>query len=149
VEASDEDLKHLKDEIITAMAQVEDAHHRIVLSLMIRTMNTQEAFSHKIFEKLELIIRDEQRIKDIVLNGHVHEHKRHHDWVEERMVYTEREHVDELVRWATIKMNTEKEFAKDNKHYMREVLEKLLYAGILMVLGAVGAAVWAYLHVAK
>lgn len=143
----DDELNNLKSEIITSMAKVEDGHHRIVLSLLIRTMNSQESFSNKIFEKLELIIRDEERIKEIVLNGHVHEHKRHHDWVEERMLYTEREKVDELVRWATRKMETEKEFTKDNRHYIRVVGEKLLYAGLLLLLGAIGAVIWAYLHI--
>ena len=81
----DEDSQNLKDEIITSMAQVEDKHHRIVLSLMIRMMNTQENFTNVVFEKLDTLIRDEERIKEIVLNGHTEQHIKHHDWVQEQL----------------------------------------------------------------
>jgi hypothetical protein len=147
--SADDELARLKGEILTSMAQVEDAHHRVVLSLLIRTMNTQEHFANGIFEKLEMIIKDEERIKEIVLNGHVHEHKRHHDWVEERMLYVEREKTDEVLRWAHHKMESENLLGEEKRHTFRSVLEKLLYAGIVLLLGLVVSDLWYHMQLVR
>jgi len=137
---NDDELNRLKSEIITSMAQVEDAHHRVVLSLLIRTMNSQESFANNIFEKLEVIIKDEERIRDIVLNGHVDNHKRHHDWVETRMQYSSK--IDDMIRWSEAKIEREREFNKDNRHYVRVIVEKILYAGFLLIAGAFASEIW-------
>ncbi len=110
------ELETLKGEIISSMAKVEDAHHRVVLSLMVRIMITQERFTKDIFEKLDTIIRDEDRIKEIALNGDLQEHSSHHNWVREKMA-------------------RQKEDSSNNREIFRSTLFKGLVAVVIFILG--------------
>ena len=113
---TDEELEKLKSEIITSMAQIEDTHHRVVLSLMIRIMGTQERFTNDIFTKLDVIIQDEGRIKEIVLNGHRGEHTEHHDWVKTQM-------------------ETQEKSKDEFKNFIKSTLGKVITLGLIFLLG--------------
>ena len=114
--SSDEELEKLKDEIISSMAQIEDTHHRVVLSLMIRIMSTQERFITEIYNKLDGIVQDEKRIKNIVLNGHVEMHAEHHNWIRDKIA-------------------NDKEMSKDTKSFFKSLVGKILTLAIIFLLG--------------
>jgi len=113
---SDDELEKLKGEIISSMAKIEDTHHRVVLSFMIRIMSTQERFITEIYNKLDGIIQDEKRIKEIVLNGHVDEHVIHHNWIR-----------------SEILEKTEKK--SENKKFFRSTFAKIITVALVFILG--------------
>jgi tRNA G18 (ribose-2'-O)-methylase SpoU len=113
---SEEETEKLKDEIVSSMAQVEDKHHRVVLSLMIRIMGTQERFIHEIFQKLDTLIQDEERIREIVLNGHMENHSKHHEWLQR-------------------KIEIEEENKKDFRGFLKTSFGRIIIAIFLFILG--------------
>jgi sulfatase maturation enzyme AslB (radical SAM superfamily) len=113
---SDDDLEALKNEIVSSMAQIEDKHHRVVLSLMIRIMSTQERFSKEIYDRLDTIIHDEERIKLIALNGHTAQHAAHHDWIKD-------------------KIESEEASSKEFGDFFKGLLGKLITLAIVFILG--------------
>ena len=113
---AEEELEKLRSELITSMARVEDEHYRMILSLMVRMMYTHENFINSVYDKLNKIIEDEERIKAIVLNGHVKNHSEHHNWI------------------AT-KLESENDLRSQNKQFIRAIWTKILIAIILILLG--------------
>lgn len=113
---ADEEMEQLRSELLTSMARVEDEHFRIIISLMIRMMFTHENFMNSVYTKLNKIIEDEDRIRDIVLNGHVDTHSEHHNWIETKILL-------------------ENDTKLQNKKFIRTVGAKVLIAIILLLLG--------------
>jgi hypothetical protein len=64
----------LNSEILAAIGQVQDADSRVMLSLLARV-------HADISSRLDRILADERRIKDIVLNGHTEVHSEDHVWL--------------------------------------------------------------------
>jgi GTP-binding protein EngB required for normal cell division len=112
----DNELNRLKDEIISSLAIVEDAHHRVVLTLMIRIIETQERFTNQVFTKFDRIIQDEERIKNIALNGFSDQHADHH-------------------RWVAIKVLAERDNDKDFKKFLRGVISQFIVYVVLFIAG--------------
>jgi len=113
---ADEEMEQLRSELLTSMARVEDEHFRVIISLMIRMMFTHENFMNSVYTKLNKIIEDEDRIRDIVLNGHVDNHSEHHNWIETKIL-------------------SENDTKLQNKKFIRTVGAKVLIAIILLLLG--------------
>jgi hypothetical protein len=79
-------------------------------------MNTQERFITDIFERVDKILQDEERIKEIVLNGHIDQHRNHHDWVEKQIV-------------------NEKESGKSLRYGIRNIIIAIITTFVLFMLG--------------
>jgi len=106
----------LRKDIIDAMTKIEDVNYRVTLALILRMLDSQDKLIHKLFEKVDTLIADETRLRNVVLNGHVDKHADHHDWIEG-------------------KIEKEEGFEIANKTFLRGALEKAIIAGIIFLLG--------------
>lgn len=90
------DVAKLHSEILDQMMEVEDPNYRAVLGLLIKSDDLRhrrwDEMDRKIEDrlnavdrKLDEILRDEERLRMIVLNGHVEVHDAHHRWVNDKM----------------------------------------------------------------
>jgi hypothetical protein len=142
VDSEDTDLK--KD-MLEALATIEDPGQRIVLMLLMRSMDN---ISHK----LDKVLSDEAKIKHIVLNGHSEAHDAHHKWVELQLEKTA-EHTQSLdfikdrringglCEFAKRKVEEERALNASKRKISEGIVEKILVA-ILMF----AAGVWASIH---
>lgn len=85
------DRNAIRDDILAAINTLDDVNQRVVLTLLLRVVDD-------IGGKIDRVLQDERRIKDIVLNGHVDVHAQHHHWIEQQMAKTSK--VDEAVAFA-------------------------------------------------
>lgn len=139
------DVSILRENMLSQMATIEDSNLRSIFSLLIQMVDMNLSFQHRVIDKIDAVLRDEARIKEIVLNGHVVNHRYHHDWIEENLLKTDKlKHVIRLseghrqegvyCKWAADKMEEEKQMKKANKTSVRNIVEKLLYA--LLIFGS-------------
>ena len=142
VDTEDTDLK--KD-MLEALATIQDPGQRIVLMLLMRSMDN---ISHK----LDKVLSDEAKIKHIVLNGHSDAHDAHHKWVDGQIAKTaenaqslefikERRAQGGLCEFAKRKVEEEKALNASKRKIKEGIVEKVLVA-ILMF----AAGVWASIH---
>ena len=136
------DVSILREQMLSQMATIDDANMRSIFSLLIQMVDINLSFQHRVINKIDAVLRDEARIKEIVLNGHVVNHRKHHDWLEENLIRSDKLlHVLKLseghrmdgvyCKWAADKMEEEKQFRKANKSSVRNVLEKIFYAVLI------------------
>jgi hypothetical protein len=131
--SADEDIDGLRDDILIAMTKVEDSTYRIVLSLMLRVIAAQQKLLKEMVDRLDTVIEDEQRIKEIVLNGHIKAHTIHHDFLAKQLASSDE--FEYAIRWAAQKMKEERENNTDRKRRLSNIVEKLLLGGILFLIG--------------
>jgi hypothetical protein len=142
VDTEDTDLK--KD-MLDALATIQDPGQRIVLMLLMRSMDN---ISHK----LDKVLSDEAKIKHIVLNGHSDAHDAHHKWVDEQIAkkveHTEsldfikaRRNNGGLCEFAKRKVEEEKALNASKRKISEGIVEKILVAVLMFVAG-----VWASIH---
>lgn len=142
VDTEDTDLK--KD-MLDALATIQDPGQRIVLMLLMRSMDN---ISHK----LDKVLSDEAKIKHIVLNGHSDAHDAHHKWVDEQIAkkveHTEsldfikdRRNNGGLCEFAKRKVEEEKALNASKRKISEGIVEKILVAILMFTAG-----VWASIH---
>lgn len=131
--SADDDIDTLRDDILSAMTKVEDSTYRIVLSLMLRVIAAQQKLLKEMVERLDLVIEDEKRIKEIVLNGHQDGHHEHHDWLDRQL--KNKEELEFAMRWAAKKMAEEECDRRSFKSARMQILTNILIAGITFVIG--------------
>jgi sirohydrochlorin ferrochelatase len=131
--SADEDIDVLRDDILIAMTKVEDSTYRIVLSLMLRVIAAQQKLLKEMVDRLDTVIEDEQRIKEIVLNGHLGEHTRHHDFIGKH--FTNSDEFEYAINWAATKMREERESSSENKRFMRRSVERIIITSVMFLLG--------------
>jgi hypothetical protein len=112
----EQETDKIRDDIIIALAQVQDPTYRSILSLMLRMSSSQEKLLIKMIGQLDSIISDENRLRLIVLGVHANVHNRDHEWIQR-------------------KMDEEDVVKEDNRKSIRNIIEKLLGAVILLVIG--------------
>ena len=138
-ESEDEDIK-LKKDMMEALASIEDPGQKVVLMLLVRSMDN-------ISRKLDKVLADEAKLKQIVLNGSAKDHDAHHKWIEgqvnnsEDIVKTiefvkERHSHGGYCDYATKMIKSENDDLVDKRKVKTGVVEKV----ILVVLGIIGAA---------
>jgi hypothetical protein len=143
---AEKDVDLLRRDIIDAMTKIENPQYRITLALVLRILDSQDRLIHEMFAKIDTLIKDEKRLQSIVLNGHVDKHTEHHDWLEKNLIDTDNlrqvielaeDHAkhDGLCEWAAQKKREEDESVRANKKTFRGILEKLLYAGLVFLIG--------------
>ena len=139
------DVAILRENMLAQMATIEDASMRSIFSLLIQMVDINLSFQHRVINKIDAVLRDEARIKEIVLNGHVTNHRQHHDWIQENLINTDKlKHVIRLseghrmdgvyCKWAADKIEEEKRLKYANKTSIRNIFEKVFYA--LLVFGS-------------
>jgi len=136
VDSEDTDLK--KD-MLEALATIEDPGQRIVLMLLMRSIDN---ISHK----LDKVLSDEAKIKHIVLNGHSEAHDAHHKWVEDQLAKTvehtqsldfikDRRSNGGLCEFAKRKVEEERLLNASKRKISEGIVEKILVAILMFVAG--------------
>lgn len=138
-ESEDEDIK-LKKDMMEALASIQDPGQKVVLMLLARSMDN-------ISRKLDKVLADEAKLKQIVLNGSAKDHDAHHRWIETRIL--DSKEVDELMGfvkdrhahggycdYAQKMIKSDEDNLVDKRKVKTGVAEKI----ILVVLGIIAAA---------
>jgi hypothetical protein len=142
--ADTEDLDLRKD-MLEALGTIEDPGQRVVLMLLMRSMDN---ISHK----LDKVLSDEAKIKHIVLNGHSEAHDAHHKFIESQMsknietiqsleFIKDRRANGGLCEFAKRKVEEEKLLSASKRKIGEGIIEKVLVAILMFVAG-----VWASIH---
>ena len=138
-ESEDEDIK-LKKDMMEALASIEDPGQKVVLILLVRSMDN-------ISRKLDRVLADEAKLKQIVLNGSAKDHDAHHKWIEMQVrASTEIDSAISFVKerhshggycdYAIRMIKAEEESLVDKRKVKTGVAEKI----ILVILGIVATA---------
>ncbi len=136
VDTEDNDLR--KD-MLDALGTIQDPGQRIVLMLLMRSMDN---ISHK----LDKVLSDEAKIKHIVLNGHSDAHDAHHKWVDGQIVkHTENTKSLEFIKdrvnngglcdFAKRKVAEETALSASKRKIGEGIVEKILVAILMFVAG--------------
>jgi hypothetical protein len=113
---ADTEIRFVERDILDAMSEVTDPGQRTILGLMLRVLSTQDKLVTETVDKIDKLVNDEERMRKIVLDSHLGDHRKHHDWID-RQIYDER---------------FEKEASK--KSY-RAIAERVVAALIIFVVG--------------
>lgn len=140
--AEDRRTSALNDEILAAVNAVESQDSRIVLTLLARV-------HADILTRLDAIHRDEQRIKNIALNGLTDTHHDDHAWLarhrpalEASISFSaERAELGGYCDFAARKIAEEKENATSKRRISEALIVDGAKAVAMFVLGAVAAYV--------
>lgn len=150
----------LRAELLAAIDKAADQRDRTMLMLMFGLFEATEKGISEISGKIDMVLRDEQGLREAVLNGHAKNHDRDHTWIAEQIHHRgqaaeERRWVrDRMVadceaacNWAKQKMHKEAEAEKDAKADRREARNAVIrlvvtavvssaatVAGVLLVL---------------
>lgn len=134
----DED-KQLRQDVLDALATVQDPGMRVVLMLLHRGLEA-------INSKLDRVLSDETKIKQIVLNGGAETHHDEHVW--QRSFQKEWAtvspaidkvcdlHKDGYCAYAKRMQKQEEEDANSKRKIRDEITSKLLWGIILLIAGA-------------
>lgn len=119
---------NVKSEILAAIAKTNDENMKMILLLMLGVLE-------EIGSKVDAVLKDEQSLRDTVLNGHAMNHDRHHEWVERRMAAN---HCEQVCGWAKNKMILEDDEKKANITSARRIRDNLIErAGWLVLCGLI------------
>lgn len=92
----------LKAELLAAIDKAADQRDRTMLMLMFGLFEATQQGINEISGKIDMVLRDEQGLRDAVLNGHAKNHDRDHTWIAEQISY--REQASEERRWVRDRM---------------------------------------------
>lgn len=107
----------IKNDIVAAIAKTNDENMKVVLMLLLGVVS-------EIGDKIEAMRRDEEGLRDAVLNGHKPVHHAHHEWISARM-------------------KEEQEAALQDKASARKIRDGLIERGLWIVLAlALGLSGW-------
>ena len=101
----------VRQEIMEAITADGDVPQRTLLKIMLMVLD-------EIGGKIDVILRDEQGLRETVLNGHTDMHEAHHDWVEAQML-------------------AETENKRSTRKIAEGVVEQVFYSGLVFAAGAI------------
>lgn len=139
---SDEDATLRKD-ILDALATVQDPSMRIVLMLLHRGLDS-------INLKLDRVLSDEAKLKQIVLNGGAATHSDEHHWMRQFATdWAEYKPMMDVVKdrhkngghcdYARKMIEAERDDAQSKRKVRDDIAGRVLLAVIMVVAGAVGS----------
>ncbi len=139
---SDDDTSLRKD-ILDALATVQDPSMRVVLMLLHRGLDS-------INLKLDRVLSDEAKLKQIVLNGGAATHSDEHHWMQQfAMDWAEYKPKMDIVKdrhrngghcdYAKRMMEAEHDDAQSKRKVRDELAGKVLLAIIMLIAGALGS----------
>lgn len=134
----------LKSELLAAIDKAADQRDRTMLMLMFGLFEATQEGINEISGKIDMVLRDEQGLREAVLNGHAKNHDRDHTWVDEQIKY--KDLASEEHRWVRAKIAAEKEAertadetAKADRRTARDtVIRVLVSAAFGALVSAVG-----------
>lgn len=100
----------VRQEIMEAITADGDVPQRTLLKIMLMVLD-------EIGGKIDVILRDEQGLRETVLNGHTDRHEAHHDWIE-------------------VQMLAESDNKRSARKIAESVVEKFLYSVLVFAAGA-------------
>lgn len=102
-------------EIMSAIAAMQDPSQRAVLMLLLKVLDD-------IGSKIDAVLADEKKLREMVLNGHSEQHDAHHVWTARQIIHDEdhlrhhrwiQDHIEhgceDVCAWARTKIAEEKE----------------------------------------
>lgn len=101
----------LKAELLAAIDKAADQRDRTLLMLMFGLFEATQQGISEISGKIDMVLRDEQGLREAVLNGHAKNHDRDHTWIAEQIQH--KEQAAEERRWVRDRMAAECESACD------------------------------------
>ena len=130
----------LKKDMMEALATIQDPGQKVVLMLLIRSIDN-------ISVKLDKVLADEEKLKHIVLNGSAKDHDAHHRWIETQVKNSPvNEQVIEFIKtrhaqggyceYAKKMIKQEEDSKIDTRKIKTGVIEKI----ILVLLGVMVSA---------
>lgn len=139
---SDDDTSLRKD-ILDALATVQDPSMRVVLMLLHRGLDS-------INLKLDRVLSDEAKLKQIVLNGGAATHSDEHRWMQQfAMDWAEYRPMMDVIKdqhrngghcdYAKRMMEAEHDDAQSKRKVRDELAGKVLLAIIMLIAGALGS----------
>ena len=153
---------NVRSQLMRAIDGEDDAKTRNSYMLMLGILEAMDTGFGRIEQQLTTVMKDEQTIKKLVLNGHDGNHHKHHDWVEHRMsndkYYTdliarslpliewveahrkEEEDKAPVCAWVETKMEEEQVAKADKKTLAMKFLESIF--GHIGTAVAAAALVW-------
>ena len=141
-ESENEDIK-LKKDIMEALASIEDPGQKVVLMLLVRSMDN-------ISRKLDKVLADEAKLKQIVLNGSAKDHDAHHKWIEGQVSNSEdivktveffknRKAAGGYCDYAARMVKAEEEASADKRKIKTGVAEKIILVLLSIIAGALAS----------
>jgi hypothetical protein len=120
-----------KNRIMQSIADCKDDSLRAVLLLLLAVLE-------EIGGKIDIVMRDEKTLREIVLNGHTATHDSDHEWISNFRAQRN----DEVCAWAHARMVAEEKISESKRRVTESILEKALVAaiaasGTLMLVGLI------------
>lgn len=124
----------VRSEILALIDKTNDQTMRSLLLLMLGVLEASVAGTEKISKKIDDLLADEARLREVVLNGHDSVHDKHHEWIATQMDRNCAKTCD----WAAQKMVEEQaaeesavEDAKADKRVARDALIRTAVASVV------------------
>jgi hypothetical protein len=76
---------NVRSAILSEIAKTDDSSMKSILLLLFGVLEQGERGLHRIEMKIDKVLKDEQAIKKLALNGHELNHHAHHDWISDRI----------------------------------------------------------------
>lgn len=129
----------LESDLIKALSEVNDPAQRMVLGLLLRTQK-------EISNKLDTVLADESKIRQIVLNGHTEDHHDHHVWLEGHLrndvvikaVNTVHDETG-LCYFARAELERQKENKSSTRKIRDALIQNLIWGALVFVGGALSS----------
>lgn len=153
----------LRADLLAAIDKAADQRDRTMLMLMFGLFEAMETGIREISGKIDMVLRDEQGLREAVLNGHAKNHDRDHTWIAEQIEHKEQaaedrrwvrdrrvSGCDATCDWVTKKMRAEAdaektadEDAKADKRVARDALIRTIVAAVVSAaMSALGVMVY-------
>ncbi len=137
-------------DIMAAIATMQDPNQRAVLMLLLKVLDDIGA-------KIDAVLADENKLREMVLNGHSEQHDEHHVWVQRQIIHDEdhlrhhrwvQEHIehgcDDVCAWARTKMAEEKENSASRRRVFEGWASEIGRHIITILLTIFGLGLYAY-----
>jgi hypothetical protein len=129
----EKDIEDLREDILGVMTNVDDATARNMLSLLLRVLSVHQRLLKEMVDKIDLIIKDEERLKRIVLERYVESHPEHHAWITSQLNHKEK--IDYAIDWAANKMAEETASRMEKSRSAKSIMERLIYTFLAFIIG--------------
>lgn len=127
------DSFQVRTKILAAIDATDDKMHRNLLLLMFGVLEQNERGMKRIEEKIDTVLRDEQALRRIVLNGSMESHDDDHHWIREQRELD----CPAVCNWAQKKMAEELESEKVSKGRFRMILDKMAEHAVTIMITAI------------
>lgn len=123
---------NVRSAILAEIAKTDDSHLKTILLLMFGVLEQGEKGLQRIEQKIDKVLKDEQAIKKLALNGHEMNHHEHHDWIADRIKNGGH------CQWAIKKQQQEAEATQNKKSLVMKFMESIVsHVGTAVAVGLI------------